>query len=65
MTSKITNATNIVLPSIMRSDKNDIAPEIKIVAKKIVITQRTALFRSFFDISGSDLDTGIIPFVIF
>ena len=38
-------------------------PEIKIVTRKIVTTQRIVLFRSFFDADGSDLDTGLIPFV--
>ena len=38
-------------------------PEIKIVAKKIVTTQRTDLWRSFFDDEQSDLDTCLIPFL--
>ena len=39
-------------------------PEIKIVTRKIVTTQRIALLRSFLEEAGSDLDTGLIPFIL-
>ena len=38
-------------------------PEIKIVTRKIVTTQRIVLLRSRLEASGSDLDTGLIPFI--
>ena len=53
----------IVLASIIRSDTNEIVPDTRIVTKKIVMTQRIVLLRSFFDELGSDLDTSPIPFL--
>ena len=44
------------------SDANEIVPEIIIVIRNIVTTQRIVLFRSFFDTDGSDLDTCLSPF---
>ena len=38
-----------------------IVPEINIVTKKIVTTQRMVLLRSRFDAAGSDLDTTNTP----
>ena len=35
--------------------------EMRIVTKKMVITQRMVLLRSFFDALGSDLDTLLSP----
>lgn len=44
------------------SETNEMVPDIMIVTRKIVTTQRIVLFRSFFDADGSDLDTGLSPF---
>ena len=40
-------------------------PEMTMVTKKMVTTQRTVLFRSFFEAAGSDLDTSVNPFNVF
>ena len=45
----------------MMSDAREMAPEMKIVTKKIVTTQRIALLRSFLCEAGSDLDTEMSP----
>ena len=42
-----------------------IVPEINIVTKKIVTTQRMVLLRSRFDAAGSDLDTTNTPLIVF
>ena len=41
----------------------EIIPETKIVTKKIVITQRIVLLRSFFCALGSAFDTTLVPFM--
>jgi len=41
----------------------EINPETKIVTIKIVTTQRTVLFRSFFCELGLDFDTALVPFM--
>ena len=47
------------------SDSREMAPEITIVKKKIVTTQRIVLLRSFFTADGSGLDTDWFPFESF
>ena len=43
------------------SESREMVPEIKIVVKKIVTTQRIVLLRSFFTADGSGLDTDQFP----
>ena len=49
----------MLLPSMISSETKEITPEIKIVTKKMMTTQRIVLLRCFLDVLGSDLDTGI------
>jgi len=51
------------LVDIISLDAKEMVPEINIVTRKIVTTQRIALNRSFFAEAGSDFDTGLIPFI--
>ena len=51
----------IELLAINSSEIKVIVPEINIVTKKIVTTQRMVLLRSRFDAAGSDLDTTNTP----
>ena len=60
--SKIINATIILLSDINSVEAKDITAEITMVTKKIMITQRMFLFRSFFVELGSDLDNSLSPF---
>ena len=57
ITSKIRNATAMVLFSMSTSDSNEMEPEMKMVTKKMVITHFAALMRSFFKDAGSDFAT--------
>lgn len=43
------------------SEAKLMVPEIKMVTRKIVTTQRIVLLRSFFVEDWSDFDTGLIP----
>ena len=45
------------------SETSEMVPDMKIVTKKMVTTQRIVLFRSFLDADGSDLDNEISPFI--
>ena len=62
MNNKIRKATDIALRDIISSDSREIVPEMRMVKKKIVTTQRIVLLRSFFAADGSGLDTDQFPF---
>ena len=57
MKSRIRNAEKMPLLLISASETSEITPEMTMVTKKIVTTQRTVLFRSFLAEAGSDFDT--------
>ena len=57
--SRIKKAERIPLVLIISSETKEMVPEMTMVTKKIVTTQRIVLFRSFFIAAGSDLDTRI------
>ena len=60
--SKIRNALTMPLRLITSSEIKVKAPEMTMVTKKIVTTQRIVLFRSFFAAAGSVFDTRKYPF---
>ena len=55
--NRIKKAVMMLLWLITSSETNEMAPEMTIVTKKMVTTQRTALFRAFLDDAGSAFDT--------
>ena len=62
--SRIKKAVNIPLFCITSSETNEMMPEMTMVTKKMVTTQRIVLLRIFFMAAGSALDTSINPFEI-
>ena len=65
VSNRIKKATPMELTAIISSEISEIRPEITMVTKKMVITHRTVLLRTFFDAAGSDLDTTCIPLSLF
>ena len=53
MTSRIRNATPILLFSITSSDTKEMRPDTRMVTKKMVTTHWIVLFRSRLEASGS------------
>ena len=62
MVSKIKKAARVPLAAITSSERKEMVPEMTMVTKKMVTTQRTVLFRSFFKVAASDFDTDVYPF---
>ena len=54
---RIKKAVTMPLRSMTSSEISEISPETTMVTKKMVITQRICLLRSFFAAAGSVLDT--------
>ena len=63
MANRIKKATAIVELAITISESSEMVPEMAMVTRKIVTTQRTVFCRSRFAAAGSVLDTVEIPLV--
>ena len=55
--NRIKKAETIPLLLMTSSEINEIVPEMTMVTKKMVTTQRIVLFRAFFKVAGSVFDT--------
>ena len=65
MTIRIRKAAKILLLCITSSEMKEMVPDTTMVTKKMVTTQRIALYLFFFKAAESVFDTEINPFEIF